>query len=57
MRVNDNDFQVVDLTGFLARGHGSATSNSDLKNMAVYDNILWGIQIFLHIQAVHPQNL
>lgn len=50
MRVlnNDNDLGGRFLTGFLARGHGSATSNSDSKNMAVYENICVNSDFLIH---------
>lgn len=44
----DNDLGGRFLTGFLARGHGSATSDSDPKNMAVYENICVKSDFLIH---------
>ena len=45
---DDNDLAGRFLTGFLSRGHGSATSNSDPKNMAVYENVCVNSDFLLH---------
>ena len=51
---NDNDLGGRFLTGFLARGHGSATSDSDPKNMAVYENICVKSDFLIHSSCDDP---
>lgn len=51
---NDNDLGGRFLTGFLARGHGSATSDSDPKNMAVYENICVKSDFLIHSSCDNP---
>ena len=50
----DNDLGGRFLTGFLARGHGSATSDSDPKNMAVYENICVKSDFLIHSSCDDP---
>ena len=52
--TNDDDLGSRFLTGFLARGHGSATSNSDPKNMAVYENICVHSDFLIHSSCNNP---
>lgn len=42
------------VTGFLARGHGSATSDSDPKNMAVYEGICKESDFIIHSSCNNP---
>ena len=51
---NDNDLGGRFLTGFLARGHGSATSDSDPKNKAVYENICVNSDFLIHSSCDDP---
>lgn len=51
---NDNDLGGRFLTGFLARGHGSATSDSNPKNMAVYENICVKSDFLIHSSCDDP---
>ena len=51
---NDNDLGGRFLTGFLARGHGSATSDSDPKNKAVYENICVNSDFLIHSSCDNP---
>lgn len=44
----NRDLQGKYLTGFLARGHGSATSDKDKKNQAVYENICIQSNFIIH---------
>lgn len=46
----DNQF----LTGFLSRGHGSATSDADKKNKAVYENICLNSDFIIHSSCDDP---
>lgn len=42
------------LKGFLSRGHGSATSDSDPKNMAVYEDICVNSDFIIHSSCNNP---
>jgi ABC-type phosphate/phosphonate transport system ATPase subunit len=44
------------LTGFLTRGHGSATSDSDSKNQAVYEKICINTGFIIHSSCNDPLN-
>lgn len=43
------------LTGFLSRGHGSATSDHDPKNQTVYENICNQSDFVIHSSCDNPQ--
>lgn len=45
---NNKELDGRFLTGFLSRGHGSATSDSDPKNMAVYEHICINSDLLIH---------
>lgn len=51
---NDKELNGRFLTGFLSRGHGSATSNSDSKNRAVYENICVNSDFLIHSSCDNP---
>ena len=45
---SDRELNGRFLTGFLSRGHGSATSDSDSKNKAVYEDICINSDFLIH---------
>ena len=45
---SDKELNGRYLKGFLSRGHGSATSDSDPKNQAVYENICINSDVIIH---------
>ena len=51
---NDKELNGRFLTGFLSRGHGSATSDSDPKNGAVYENICVNSDFLIHSSCDNP---
>jgi len=51
---NDKELNGRFLTGFLSRGHGSATSDSDPKNGAVYENICVNSDFLIHSSCDDP---
>lgn len=51
---NDKELNVRFLTEFLSRGHGSATSDSDPKNGAVYENICVNSDFLIHSSCDNP---
>ena len=51
---NDKELNGCFLTGFLSRGHGSATSDSDPKNGAVYENICVNSDFLIHSSCDNP---
>lgn len=51
---NDKELNGRFLTGFLSRGHGSATSDSDSKNRAVYENICVNSDFLIHSSCDNP---
>lgn len=46
--TNNKELNGSFLTGFLSRGHGSATSDSDPKNQAVYETICLHSDFLIH---------
>lgn len=53
---NNSNLKDRYLTGFLSRGHGSATSDSDKKNMAVYEEICVKSDFIIHSSCNDPKN-
>lgn len=51
---NDKELNGRFLTGFLSRGHGSATSDSDPKNGSVYENICVNSDFLIHSSCDNP---
>ena len=51
---NDKELNGRFLAGFLSRGHGSATSDSDPKNGAVYENICVNSDFLIHSSCDNP---
>lgn len=52
---SDKELNGRYLKGFLARGHGSATSDSDPKNQAVYENICVNSDFIIHSSCDNPE--
>lgn len=52
---NDKELNGRFLKGFLSRGHGSATSDSDPKNRAVYENICVNSDFLIHSSCNNPE--
>lgn len=53
---NDRELNGRYLKGFLSRGHGSATSDSDPKNASVYENICSNSDFIIHSSCDDPVN-
>ena len=52
---SDKELNGRYLKGFLARGHGSATSDSDPKNQAVYEKICINSDFIIHSSCDNPE--
>ncbi|MGT2751872.1 TrlF family AAA-like ATPase [Streptococcus porcinus] len=52
---SDKELNGRYLKGFLSRGHGSATSDKDSKNQAVYENICVNSDFIIHSSCNDPK--
>ncbi|GAB2495749.1 AAA family ATPase [Alkalibacterium psychrotolerans] len=52
----NGDLKDKFLTGFLSRGHGSATSDASKKNMSVYEDICIKSDFIIHSSCNDPEN-